>query len=144
MTPTEARDLILRDHVQIRILLTEMNTACRTAFDSGGDGELRAQVRELVRVLWDHLAFEDRLLWRQLTDSDAWGPVRAEAMAAEHGRQRAELAELVEAAHVASGEALAGRVARFIAELRTDMDAEERNLAACLRDDVVAIDQSDG
>jgi Hemerythrin HHE cation binding domain len=138
MTPQEARDLILLDHVQIRIAVTGIDRAMH-------DGEdVTARVRELVRLLWNHLAFEDRLLPRLLREADGWGEVRADRLEREHARQRAELSALLEASHALPWPELVSRARTFITELRADMDAEEAGVLAVLRDDVIAIDQTAG
>jgi hypothetical protein len=141
MTPSETRELILHQHVQIRILLTEIDGDCRGIVD---EQRLRRRVLALVSALREHLALEERLLPGILRDADAWGQERLSAMSVEHLRQREELTELAELARRGAAVVVAERAHRLIGELRDDMDGEESHLLApeLLRDDVIAIDQS--
>jgi hypothetical protein len=142
MKPSEVRDLVSREHVQIRILATEVDADCRRALD-GDSVDLKPRVVTLARLLWNHLALEDRLLVPLLQKLDAWGPVRVKEILSEHARQREELTVLTHRSRAGSAHALAAATRRLIADLRTDMDAEERDLLHpdLLRDDPVVVHQ---
>lgn len=143
MSPGEVRDLVGRQHVQLRILFTTVDEACRAALD-GGPVDPTRLVLKLVRAVWDHIAFEDRLLLPTLREIDSWGPARADAVAADHAHQRDQLSALRQLAQKGSAVESALAALRLVDDLRADMDAEERDLLApeLLRDDVVAVDQS--
>jgi hypothetical protein len=140
MKPSEIREYIGHQHVQLRILFVEVENACREQIDP------RPSVLKLVQAVRDHLAMEDRLLVPALREADGWGVVRAERVAAEHAEQRELLVALRHLAREGGAEE-AGRAARqLIAALIVDMDAEESDLLDpnLLRDDVITINQSGG
>ncbi len=145
MSPSQVRDYIGRQHIQLRILFVEVENACRESIDSGR-GDPRPLVQKLVRAVWDHIAVEDRLLLPTLRDIDRWGPTRAEIVAADHARQREELAALRTLAREGGTDEAARAALMLIGDLIVDMDAEERDLLDpdLLRDDVITINQSDG
>jgi hypothetical protein len=145
MRPSEVRDLVAHDHLQIRILACEVDIACRRVLD-GEEVDVAGPVLKIARVLWGHLALEDRILAPVLREIDGWGPVRADGMLAEHARQREELGILTRLARTGSAEEVARATQQLIAALRDDMDAEEQGLLSSelLHDDLVVIDQVDG
>jgi hypothetical protein len=145
MKPSEVRDLITRDHMQIRILATEADLEC-ARFLTGEDIDPAPIILRLSQALWGHLAMEDRLLVPALREVDGWGEVRAAEVLAEHGHQREELAVLVRVARTAAREQVAKAARGLIAALRVDMDREEHTLLSrdLLRDDPVVVDQTDG
>jgi iron-sulfur cluster repair protein YtfE (RIC family) len=148
MTPSEIRNKVLREHAALRVLMTEANDACRKVReDRASLADLVYQVDRLVRSLAKHLEMEDRVLVPTLREIDAWGAVRAENIAAEHERQRAELIELATLGHDAdNARLLAATLSSFVQALVFDMEGEERDLLHpdLLRDDAVVIDQTDG
>jgi Hemerythrin HHE cation binding domain len=145
MSPSEVRDHVGRQHIQLRILFVEVEGACREVLE-GGRGDPRPAVQKLVHAVWDHIAMEDRLLVPTLRQVDSWGPARAEHVAEEHEKQRGQLTALRDLAKHGPGDEAARATLALIGELITDMDGEEKDLLHpdLLRDDVIAIDQSDG
>jgi hypothetical protein len=144
MRPSQVRDYIGHQHIQLRILFVEVENACRDALD--GRGDPAPLVHKLVREVLDHISVEDRVLLPALREIDAWGETRAAHVAAEHARQREELAALRDLARLGPGDEAARATLGMISELMIDMDGEERDLLGpdLLRDDLVVISQSDG
>jgi hypothetical protein len=144
MRPSEVRDWVGRQHVQLRILFGEVEHACAEAIERARDA--RPIVERLTRAVADHLAFEDRTLVPTLRQIDGWGAVRADHVAADHALQRQQLAALCRLAREGSAIDAARAVLSLLQELRVDMDGEERDLLSpdLLRDDLIVIDQSDG
>jgi Hemerythrin HHE cation binding domain len=138
MRPSEVRDLVGRQHVQLRILFVEVRGTL--------EDDPRRAIERLVREVWQHLDMEDRVLVPALRELDAWGPVRAAEIDAEHARQRAELNYLRDLARHGERELAVEGARTLLDELVADMDAEERDLLDpdLLRDDVIVIDQSGG
>jgi hypothetical protein len=144
MKPSQVRDYIGHQHIQLRILFVEVENACRDALD--GRGDARPLLGKLVREVLDHITVEDRVLLPALREIDAWGPARAAHVAAEHAKQREELAALRNLARLGPGDEAARVGLDMISALMIDMDGEERDLLGpdLLRDDLVVISQSDG
>jgi hypothetical protein len=136
--PSEVREQVGNQHLQLRILFVEVRAAL--------ESDPRAAIERLVREVWQHLDFEDRLLVPALREVDAWGRLRAEQIAAEHASQRAALGVLRQLARHGDRRLAVDGARGLIDELTADMDAEERDLLDpdLLRDDVIAIDQCGG
>src|SRR5689334_12259216 len=117
MNPSEVRDLIGHQHIQLRILFVEVRRALEAA-------DPRPAIRKLVNEVREHLDFEDRLLLPVLRELDSWGPLRAAEVQSEHAQQRRELASLQELTH-GNLEQAAGAAAKLLDDLTVDMDGEE-------------------
>ncbi len=144
-SPAAVRRLILADHAKLRRAVDELEARHRAAPVEGSE-VLRAAFSALLGNLEQHIERENRMLAPALRESDAWGPVRAEAFARHHEAQHRELEAMHAIATDGDARTLADRVRRFINELRVEMDQEERDLLDpdVLRNDVVAIDPEAG
>jgi hypothetical protein len=145
----EARETIFAQHHVIRMLLKAARTVCDLAASGNRrTGELLPLYFENVRVaLEHHLATEERLLLPILGTDPPLGPERALRLAAEHDRQRDELAAATRALTGPEGVAAASQKLRTLMDdLLTDMADEERWLLTpdVLRDDLVSVDQDCG
>ena len=96
--------------------------------------------------LRDHLEFENAVLAPALYDLDAFGPVRARQLIAEHERQRSALTTMLGSIYERRDRELAGDMLGLLVELRVDMAYEEETLLHpdLLRDDCVAPDTETG
>jgi hypothetical protein len=99
----------------------------------------------LKNELLAHLADEERLLEPILAEIDAWGPIRAGLLRAEHAHQRAVLAVLTGPTAWPAATLVAGRTLSLCDDLLTDMEFEERELLCekLLRDDLILLNASD-
>lgn len=146
MTNANRRTLLCAQHDQLRRTIQSTQVAARDVLASHGlAGVLQAAVTALHHQLLIHLADEERLLEPVLSTLDAWGPVRASLLRAEHAHQRAVLAILVGHTAWPAGPIVARRALALCDDLLTDMDFEERELLndKVLRDDFILIDASD-
>lgn len=149
MLPSEVRAKILEDHRRLR---GELGRLEATAID-GEIGEADAALlRELgesfLEQLAAHMRWEDQNLAPALRDADAWGEERERRLVTEHAEQRAQMRSLLDRLHETQRDArqLAVDLLELVEWLRRDMEHEERETLDpdVLRDDVVAIDASDG
>jgi iron-sulfur cluster repair protein YtfE (RIC family) len=145
----EARATIIAQHQTIRMLLEAAGAVADLA--AGGNrrtGELLPLYLENVRnALEHHLATEEQVLLPILAADPPLGPERALRLAAEHDRQREELAAAQrELSRPGGRETAAKRLRLLINDLLVDMAEEERCLLGrdVLRDDGVSIDQDCG
>src|SRR5205823_12338216 len=91
----QRREILCRQHALLRKTIESTRGVARNAMASrSSTGELQFAVSVLERELLGHLAEEEKLLEPVLARLDAWGPVRAGLMRAEHAHQRAVLAVL--------------------------------------------------
>ena len=143
----EERRKILRDqHFHLRGTIAAAQTAARNLLAArAAPGELQQAVSALKNELLAHLADEEKLLEPVLATIDAWGPVRAGLLRAEHAHQRAVLAVLTEPSAWPAATLVAGRTLSLCDDLLVDMEFEERELIneKVLRDDVILLDASD-
>ena len=147
--PTETRAQVLGQHAALRRRLATLRHASLDVTDHNRcQLDLRRELLAFATELAEHLAFEERVLLPLVRRIDAWGPQRSERMLAEHARQRCTLAGFVAACEGESWmtQAFAERVGRLVADVLEDIAFEEEGLldADLLRDDLVAIDQTDG
>lgn len=148
--PSAVRQRILDDHELLRGLLAEVEELVRRT--RAGDAEaaeaLPGRGRALRARFLDHLALEDAHLVPALRAADAWGEERARRVEVEHAEQRERMQSLLE--HMESPERsldqLAEELAALVADLRADMEGEERAVLSedLLRDDVVSINLEAG
>jgi iron-sulfur cluster repair protein YtfE (RIC family) len=137
--------LISAEHSALRASLADLVRTCRDALH---DEKLRPAVvrklRDVISAIQEHLAYEEQALFPLLRTSDAWGPVRVEALGQEHEAQRQTLVALGEDA--ADGtrplREIVDEIVWFVRNFERDMEREESGLSE--RDEVVVIDQVDG
>lgn len=149
MNPSEVRQRILAEHDRLRDRLHAIEGHVERAKDDpSADAAVRRGLGELLVALRAHVESEEAVLVPALAAADAWGPVRAAQIRADHAAQLGVLADWERAAAdpdlpVAE---LATRLHGFADGLRADMAGEEADLLRpdLLRDDVVSVSQSSG
>ncbi len=145
-TNEELRQILCGQHTHLRETIKVAQTAARNLLAARASaGELQAAVIALNVELLAHLADEERLLEPILANVDAWGPVRAGLLRAEHAHQRAILAVLTGPTAWPAATLVAGRTLSLCDDLLTDMEFEEREFMneKVLRDDLILLDASD-
>ena len=147
---SKVRAQVQAQHEVLRRQLVRLDGLARQVLDGDGAAvmELRRQTVELELGLLTHLAYEEKYLLPLLERLDAWGDVRVLEMRTDHARQREVLALAGDEATSATvGPRQLGEMVRtLVADLLADMRREEEDLLHpdFLRDDLVAIDQTDG
>lgn len=145
-TNAERRAFLCAQHDQLRQTIQITQDAARNVLAARGvPGALQAAVTTLNDQLLIHLADEEKLLEPVLLGIDAWGPVRAGLLRAEHAHQRAVLAVLSGPPAWPAGPLVARRALALCDDLLTDMSFEEREFLSerVMRDDVILLDASD-
>ncbi len=148
MSPGTIRTTVLGQHAHLRAWLLRVEVCAKDVLAASGHvSALTGELRGLGQWLEDHLRFEEQWLFPALEEADAWAQVRLERLTHDHGEQRAHLVEM-ERQMLAPGDgrALSENVLKMIASLRADIDDEDEIALSegILRDDCVAIGQSDG
>jgi len=148
MEPTneQRRQILLGQHAHLRGTIQVAQDAARNLLSArAAAGELQRAVIALKNELLAHLADEERLLEPILASLDAWGPIRAGLLRAEHAHQRAVLAVLTGPTAWPAATLVANRTLSLCEDLLTDMEFEERELLneKLLRDDLILLDASD-
>jgi hypothetical protein len=146
MEPTNSarREIIRRQHDGLRKHIAAARLAALLALSGDGASDaLLPAVEALGRDLLAHLDEEERLLGPILAGIDAWGPVRLDALRAEHARHRAVVTTLNRRS--VPIRALASRTLALCEDLLADMDYEESELFSekVMRDDIILLDASD-
>lgn len=148
MSPSAVRDAVLRQHVQLRVWLARIEAHANDLMDARGPiGALASELSGLRPWLDAHLRFEEELLFPALAEADAWAEVRIEHLTRDHAEQREHLRTIERILREpGDGRALAEHVLVLVRSLRADIDDEDEMALreGILRDDVVAIGQSDG
>jgi hypothetical protein len=149
MQLAEIRERVLRDHACLRVRVKRVEDLSRAALASAsGASELRAETRELIRVLEQHIGWEDAHLLPALPDVDEWGPERLRRMQSDHAEQRELLryASSVLDDPSRALELLARTTLDLARLLQDDMEDEEEVVLdpSVLRDDVVGVDVETG
>jgi acetoin utilization protein AcuB len=153
MPPSQARAVILAEHVHVRALLDRAETAARNILshrpvEPEAVQSLHQAARHLVTALAAHFELENRVLVPVLQEVPGFGAVRAERLLHEHTEQTRQLDTISDALRdpEASPVALAVRVEGFVTLLREDMLIEEATLldASVLRDDDILEDCATG
>jgi CBS domain-containing protein len=149
LRPSDVRARILAEHDVLRELYARIEAlALRVLADeSDAEGPLRERCRELYQALLRHIELENTILVPALRETNAFGPVRAQNLLAEHERQRQVLLDALTAAEATASEADVARgVLVLIGELLTDMAHEEQALLHpdLLKDDPIAVDVETG
>jgi len=145
MPPSQVREVMRAEHVNIRQLLERAEDQAREVLtDTGGEREvhaLRDAARQLYTSLSAHIDLENRVLAPALQQTDAWGPMRAQQLIQGHIEQtralEGALLELDDLAQPAF--ALAAHVEGLVMLIKNDLEAEEESLlgADLLRDDPI-------
>jgi iron-sulfur cluster repair protein YtfE (RIC family) len=150
MRPSQVRRRILDDHTALRRRLEEIEELAKgvAADERHHVGGLRARAEELLRVLSEHMYWEDRHLAPALEDADAWGPERARLLEQDHRDQRSFLADVVERLQDQQQPPplLATKLLDLVGRLRADMEEEEGFFLDpdVLRDDVIGVNVEAG
>jgi hypothetical protein len=147
MDPTNAqrRQILLEQHCHLRgTIQAAQGVANRLLAAGATTGDLQRAVMALTDDLLRHLADEEKLLEPVLADIDAWGPIRAGLLRAEHAHQRAVLAVLTGPTAWPAATLVAKRTLSLCEDLLIDMEFEERELLSetLLRDDFILLDAS--
>ncbi|HEY0706847.1 MAG TPA: hemerythrin domain-containing protein [Polyangia bacterium] len=134
-TPTQlfaaARANILVQHDDLR---ERLHGAMATARAAGrGDATARADLSPvivlIIGALGNHMGYEESVLFPVLRGKGDAGRAQMAAIQADHKRQRAEFATLLELAREGDPDALALVLQSFVADVLIDMDSEEGLLA---------------
>jgi Hemerythrin HHE cation binding domain len=149
MEAATARRAILLQHQRIRALLARAREIAESALDQEPlpEDAVASAIGDIHTTLEVHLTFEEKVLVDIFNDDLPLGPMRAARLRDEHARQRATLAGLhAEAKAGPRVPMLAAKLAFLASWLLDDMMEEERTLLTpdIIRDDLVAVDQSDG
>lgn len=137
------RERVLEEHVALRGMLATMTSLAEGVLDMDNalDEELPLHARELYRALVRHLDLEDLILAPALRSADAWGEVRADALVAEHRRQREQFRVAFADREGGGSVKLAAGLLRIVPAILEDMAHEEKELLteALLGDDVATV-----
>jgi hemerythrin HHE cation binding domain-containing protein len=149
MDAAAARRSILIQHKRIRTLLARAGEIAERALDQEAlpENAVASAIADIHATLEVHLTFEEKVLVDIFNDDLPLGPIRVARLRDEHARQRATLVGLhAEAKAGPRVPMLAAKLAFLTNWLLDDMIEEERTLLTpeVVRDDVVAVDQSDG
>ncbi|MFK7999676.1 MAG: CBS domain-containing protein [Polyangiales bacterium] len=143
LVPSVVRVRVLEEHVALRGLLATMSSLAERVLDTDNalDEELPLQAREVYRALIRHLDLEDLILAPALRSADAWGEVRADALVAEHRRQREQFRAAFADQDGGGSVKLASGLLRIAPLILEDMAHEEEELLteALLGDDVAMV-----
>ncbi len=148
LSPGALRSLILGQHERIRGLLSLLEDKATHMLASVTPHpralkETRQLALALCSVMASHIELENRILAPALAGLDAWGPVRAQQLRAEHEDQLVRLRAYAQALRrrTSSGAELAASAWELVMLLREDMQHEEASvLAADLLTDVAFAD----
>jgi hypothetical protein len=146
-SPGAVRAQLLEQHRQIReLMVTTKEVAVRARSGETDREELRATVASLADCVRAHNRREEELLLDFILTVDAWGPVRAAIMTAEHVKEHNRFDAALLGLRSASAENAGVGVIALIALLRDHMEREEAAFLGddVLRDDAVVPAQSDG
>ena len=144
-----ARRAILLQHQRIRALLARAREVAEHSLDQDPlpPDAVASAIGDIHTTLDVHMRFEEKVLIDIFEDDLPLGPARARRLREDHARQRATLAGLhAEAKAHPRVPMLAAKLAFLASWLLDDMEEEERTLLTpdAVRDDLVAVDQSDG
>lgn len=144
-----ARRSILIQHQRIRELLEHARAVAERALDQVDQPHdaVASAIGDIRTTMDIHMRYEEKVLVDIFNDDLPLGPVRVERLLEDHKKQRATLAGLHdEARRGPRVPMLAAKLAFLASWLLDDMAEEERNLLTpdAVRDDIVAVDQSDG
>jgi len=130
--PDEVREIIMAEHKSLRRRIGRLESeATRLLACSVPSAETRQVTRglalRLCAAMAAHAELENRILIPLLAGADAWGPVRAERLAAEHDQQALLLQAYADmlGSEDMTAQALAVTAWRLVRALREDMETEE-------------------
>ncbi|MDH3213251.1 MAG: hemerythrin domain-containing protein [Myxococcales bacterium] len=141
MKPSEVRQQVLAEHAALRDKLAELEQIAHPVLEGerGGLRSLRLEGETLLKLLLDHIQWEDVNLEPALRRSDVWGDARAEKLARDHREQRELLEHALRGLQDQSRPAviIARSLVDLVALVREDMIDEEASLLdeRVLRDD---------
>jgi hemerythrin HHE cation binding domain-containing protein len=147
MKLSDIRTELLEQHRQIReSMATTRDIALRVREGDGENRELHASLIRLADRVRRHNLREEELLGNIIPTIDAWGPVRAAIMTAEHIKEHGRLYTALLGIPATSGETAAVGIVELIALMLDHMDREEATFLneEVLSDDGVIASQSDG
>jgi hypothetical protein len=147
MKLSDIRRELLEQHRQIReSMATTRDIALRVREGDGENRELQASIIRLADRVRTHNLREEELLGNIIPTIDAWGPVRAAIMTAEHIKEHGRLYTALLGIPATSAETAAVDVVALIAVMLDHMDREEAAFLneGVLSDDVVIANQTDG
>lgn len=143
LMPSEVRERIRSDHVEIRKILLEV-TGLASKVKAGEtrlQGSLREHCREVYGTLLRHMELEDAILAPALRETDSFGPVREKQLREEHAQQRAVLARALSDLDNSDKGAtdLAQSILDLVESVRKDMEHEDADLLDenLLKDDLI-------
>jgi iron-sulfur cluster repair protein YtfE (RIC family) len=144
MENSKIRRVILAEHEGLRGELRDLETGLDTLALADGPSQqvVHGKFKHLLESFLRHIEHEERILRPVLKDIDAWAAQRVAHMDAEHKEQRAQVLHLAGLFPQAAPDKWVAEVRAFVARLREDMAAEERDSLdpRLLRDDVIVID----
>lgn len=128
--PRVVRRRILEEHVVLREQLATAAILADLVLDTGDESKVKLslQAREFYHSLTRHLDLEDLILAPVLRAADAWGEVRAAALAEEHQNQRRHLKRALEQLETGDAGQLARAIQTFVPSVLEDMEREEEEL----------------
>ncbi len=90
MRPSEVRQRVLADHAALRDRLSRLQKVAQQVLEGERSllGTLRLEGEGLLKMLLEHMQWEDVNLDPALRRSDAWGDERAAQLARDHREQR--------------------------------------------------------
>ena len=90
MRPSEVRRRVLADHDALRDKLSRLQKVAQQVLEGERSllGALRLEGEALLKLLLEHMQWEDVNLDAALRHSDAWGDERAAQLARDHREQR--------------------------------------------------------
>lgn len=153
LSPDEVRDIIMAEHKSLRRLIGRLESdATRLLASSVPSVAARQATRGLAlrtcAAMAAHVELENHILMPVLVGADAWGPVRAERLAAEHEQQALFLQAYVDmlGSEDMTAQALAVTAWRLVRALREDMESEEAGVldAGVFSPDAVTPDAETG
>lgn len=153
LSPEEVREIIMAEHKSLRRLIGRLESeATRLLACSVPSAAARQATRglalRLCAAMAAHVELENHILLPLLARADAWGPVRAERLAEEHGQQSLFLEAYTDmlSSEDLTAQSLAVTAWRLVRALREDMEAEEASVldAAVFSPDAVYTDAETG
>jgi iron-sulfur cluster repair protein YtfE (RIC family) len=132
LDPAQVRATILAEHRKIRSRLARLEAGATALLScslpkSHARHALLQRALQLCRELQAHVAFENQVLVPVIEGMDAWGPLRAERLIAEHEQQLQLLRAYADTltSHDGSAQTLAVAVWQLVETVRQDMHDEE-------------------
>ncbi len=141
---SEAYTLVLQQHIEVRGQLRELEAYAAGRLSPATSLQWRRSLLRVAALFEQCLGFEEAQLAPQVRAVDAWGPVREDAMLAEHVEQRALLERLRALADERPTAELGREVSCLTARLLECMTREEVGLSSLETLDECGADQMTG